>query len=339
MHGTLSPQEWYDLNRFTLKLNNAKSPVLSLYLPSYEISEGVTILNEKEYVRLEEVRNSIADMLGKMKNNSGSVCFFGWSDNGESVIEHTTISKEVPPFYVILRKPYLKPLKDILEIGYKVVVIIMDHKRAKIEVFAGSELVEEMNVRSYLKGRHSKGGWSQKRFKQNRELQIRYFFNKVRQHLESLGDDIDLVLLGGNGIAKKKFVDIMDEEFARKTHNVEGISFDTPKREIARVVISLLDNVRKVDELKLLANLAEPAKKGLVIADNRAIEKRLAEGAVERLFLAADYYATSPEENSAIRRMIRMAKRKGAMIEFITDATARKRLHKFGNVVALLRYR
>ncbi len=68
------------------------------------------------------------------------------------------------------------------------------------------------------------------------------------------------------------------------------------------------------------------------------IEKKIKAGTVETLFLAADYYATSSNENTLIRRMIGLAKRKGSTIEFITDATARRRLHKFGNLVALLRY-
>jgi len=34
-----------------------------------------------------------------------------------------------------------------------------------------------------------------------------------------------------------------------------------------------------------------------------------------------------------------MAKKKGSTIEFITNSVARKRLHKFGDLVALLRYK
>ena len=87
-----------------------------------------------------------------------------------------------------------------------------------------------------------------------------------------------------------------------------------------------------------MADLATPAKDGLVITRNEEIEKKIKAGTVETLFLAADYYVTSSKENTLIRRMIGLAKRKGSTIEFITDATARRRLHKFGNLVALLRY-
>ncbi|MBQ04225.1 hypothetical protein CL673_05890 [Candidatus Bathyarchaeota archaeon] len=341
MHSILNPQEWYDLNRFILQLNDSEPPVITLYLPSYEIAAGSKILDEDTDIPgLEDVKGTIALKLNRAKYHSGSICVFGWSKRGESIVKEARISKEVPPLYLVHPKPYVKLLKDILEIGYQIVVIIMDHKKAKIEVYNGSELIEDIVVRSYLKGRHSKGGWSQKRFQQNRELQIGYFFNKVNQQLNGLKtDSIELILLGGRGLAKNKFLAGMESRLVARTRVISGISPDTSKAEITRRVISILDKMRKMNELKLLAGLASPAKHGLVIARNKEIEKKIKEGAVEKLFLAADYYATSPKENSLIKRIIGLAKKKGSTIEFITDATARQRLHKFGNLVALLRYK
>ena len=168
MQGVLKSREWYDLNRFVLQLKDAGSPVISLYLPSSEIKEGSKILDERtDPAELENVRKGIATRLHRARYHSGGLCLFGWMKKRHSVIRQIRISKEVPPLYVVQRKPYTKLLKDILEIGYEIVVVIMDHKKAKIEVYNGSELIDEVSVRSYLKGRHSKGGWSQKRFQQN----------------------------------------------------------------------------------------------------------------------------------------------------------------------------
>lgn len=342
MHGTLTPQEWYEVNRFTLQLKGSEPPVLSLYLPSRRIAQGSKILAEKKErtVGLEAVRANIEDKLDRIKHRSGSLCIFGWSSKGKSIIKQVTISKEVPPLYVVHRKPYLKPLKDILEIGHEVVVIVMDQKKAKIEVFEGSELVKEIGVSTYLHGRHKKGGWSQQRFQRNRDIQIKHFFDKVNQKVLSLEqEDIELILLGGSGMAKKEFSSVINESLSKRTHIVNGITFDTPKRDITKHVITGLDAVRKARELKLLAGLAAPAKRGLVFTQNDGMEKKLKEGAVKTLFLAADYYASSASENQVIRRIIAMAKRKGSTIEFITNSVARRRLQKFGDLVALLRYR
>jgi peptide chain release factor subunit 1 len=340
MHGPLNPEEWYNLNRFTLKLTNFAPPVLSIYLPSYEIADGSKILYDGKETELNAVSNAIASKLKKEKHHAGSVCLFGWSKNGKAIVEYTKISKELPPIYVVHKKPYLKPLRDILEIGYQVILIVMDHKRAKIEVFNGSELVEEISVKSELRGRHSKGGWSQKRFQQNRDLQIKYFFNKVSEQVKSIQKgSIDLILLAGNGLAKKKFFDTMDQDLKEKTYEVDGVSFNTSKKEITKHAISILDKVRKKNEVELLKGLEIPAKEGLVMTDNEEIEKKVEQGAVDTVFLAADYYAVSPKEDSVIRRIISKSKRKGTRIEFVTDPVARKRLHKFGNLVALLRYK
>ena len=151
-------------------------------------------------------------------------------------------------------------------------------------------------------------------------------------------DDIELILLGGSGMAKKEFSSVFDDNLAKKTHIIDGIAFDTPEREITKHVISALDARRKAKELKLLASLAAPAKRGLVFTQNEGMMEKLTEGAVKTLFLAADYYASSASENQLIRRIIEMAKKKGSTIEFITNSVAIKRLHKFGDLVALLRY-
>ena len=341
MHETLTPREWYEVNRFTQELKASEPPVLSLYLPSRRIAQGSKILAEKKEraVGLEEVRAKIEDKLDGIKHRSGSLCIFGWSSKGKSVIKQVTISREVPPLYVVQRKPYLKPLKDILEIGHEVIVIIMDQKKAKIEVFEGSELVKEIGVSTYLRGRHKKGGWSQQRFQRNRDIQIKHFYDKVNQKVLSLEqDDIELILLGGSGVAKKDFSSAIDDSLSKRTHLVEGIDFDTPKRDVTKHVISALDSRRKAKELKLLAGLSAPAKRGLVFTKNDGMEKKLEEGAVKTLFLAADYYASSASENQLVRRIIALAKKKGSTIEFITNSVARKRLHKFGDLVALLRY-
>ena len=341
MHDTLSVQEWYKINRFTLQLKDSEPPVLSLYMPLFDVDEGAKILDEKNsFKSLNGVRNDISHKLNKMRYHSGSICFFGWSKGEKNIVKQVTISKDVPFLHVIYRKPYLKPLKNILEIGYQVVVITMDHKRAKIDVYSGNELVEEINIRTYLRGRHSKGGWSQKRFQQNRDIQIRHFFNKVKRNLKELVDDnIELILLGGRGLARKEFQRVLGSKLVKRIQIVDGIFFGSTRNEITQLIITNLDKVRKTTELKLLAGLAAPAKHGRVITRNEEIEKKLKDGAVKTLFLAADYYATSPKENTLIRRMIGLAKRKDATVEFITDATARRRLHKFGNLVALLRYK
>jgi stalled ribosome rescue protein Dom34 len=140
-------------------------------------------------------------------------------------------------------------------------------------------------------------------------------------------------------LAKKKFFDTMDQDLKEKTYEVDGVSFNTSKKEITKHAISILDKVRKKNEVELLKGLEIPAKEGLVMTDNEEIEKKVEQGAVDTVFLAADYYAVSPKEDSVIRRIISKSKRKGTRIEFVTDPVARKRLHKFGNLVALLRYK
>ncbi|MFQ5951711.1 MAG: hypothetical protein ACE5KH_06480, partial [Candidatus Geothermarchaeales archaeon] len=95
MHGILNPREWYDLNRFLLQLKSHESPVLSLYLPAFELTEGSKILEERgDVVGLEGVRQAVSTKLRDTGPRSGSICLFGWSKNGRSVVKQVRVSKE-----------------------------------------------------------------------------------------------------------------------------------------------------------------------------------------------------------------------------------------------------
>lgn len=340
MQHRLDPEEWFKVNGFTLELHGYRSPVLSLYLPWKQVEKARIMLEEKiGTADLVGLKSLIESHLKDLERYSGSICLFGWPENGKNTLKHIQISKELPTVFVTGRRPYLKPLKDILEIGYQVMIIIMDYNKAKIEIFDGHKLIKKMRVGTYLKGRHKKGGWSQKRFSQNRKLQIEGFFEKIVQQIKEVNSsEIDLVLLGGPSLAKKQFLQNLGS-LQTKTKIIDGISFETPHQTIMNHVIQALDKFRIGHELELLRNLGKPAKMGLVISRNDEIKTRVHEGAVDTLFIAADYHAESPAEEQMISRIIRSAKLKGSKVEFITGADARRRLHRFGSLVALLRYK
>ena len=110
---------------------------------------------------------------------ASTYCIFGWNGNQGIEIKEITVSKEMPPVHAVDKRPYLKPLHDLLKIDYEVLLIIMDHKSAILKQFRGSKLVQESKLGTYLKNKHSKGGSSQARFARNREIQIDQFLKKI----------------------------------------------------------------------------------------------------------------------------------------------------------------
>ncbi|MCH8003003.1 MAG: peptide chain release factor 1 [Nanoarchaeota archaeon] len=342
MRDILLPKEWYSINRFLKELNQSYSPVVSVYVPISEASNMINTLRETERLpEIEEIEAIIEKRLASKKIYNGSICIFGWNAKEDIVIKEFVVSKALPPVYIVGKKPYTEPLHDILEINYDVLLIVLDHKEAMIRHYKGKDILQHAKIKTYLKGKHSKGGWSQGRFERLRDLQIKHFFNKVKERLKNINlTQIELILLAGPGLAKKEFMQsYINKNVRKKTRIIDGIYFSTPDDNITTKVINALDHLRKQLELQQLQKVEARVKKGLAEKENSIIHTALRTGAVDTLLIASDYYAKTPEENSIIINMIELAEKTSVEVEFITNNEVLEKLHKHGSVVATLRYK
>ena len=106
----------------------------------------------------------------------------------------------------------LLPLQYLLQSPYNVGVVLLRLGRFAVAVYEGDHLVSSKTDTRYVKGRHSAGGTSQKRYSRIREGQIKLIYDKTCQAVKDqftpyLGD-MQFVLLGGdkftlNGLIKK----------------------------------------------------------------------------------------------------------------------------------------
>ena len=106
----------------------------------------------------------------------------------------------------------LLPLQYLLQSPYNVGVVLLRLGRFAVAVYEGDHLVSSKTDTRYVKGRHSAGGTSQKRYSRIREGQIKLIYEKTCQAVNDqftpyLGD-MQFVLLGGdkftlNGLIKK----------------------------------------------------------------------------------------------------------------------------------------
>lgn len=339
MRDILNPHEWYAVNRFLKELENSPSIVVSVYSPFSEASSMINTLKETERSpETEEVESVIEKRLSAHKG--GTLCIFGWNTEKGVEIKELNISKVLPPVYVVDESPYLEPLHDILEINYDVLLLILDHKEARFQHFKGKEMSEQSRIKAYVRGKHRKGGWSQKRFERIRNIQIRNFFKSVQSRLKIFNlKKIDFALLAGGGTAKKEFLQFLPEGYRKKTRILEGINFTTPQERITEKMIASLDKFRKNLEYKQLLKVEGSVRKGLTEKENKIIIQALHRGAVDTILIASDYFAKNPQENKRIIKMIELAEKTRAEVEFITNQEVLSKLHKHGSVVANLRYR
>jgi peptide chain release factor subunit 1 len=338
----LPPKEWYRINRFIKELERARPPVVSVYAPPGEIEGMMELLAKTEREpAVEEVETVIEKELEGLKGPAGSVCIFGWKEGESVVVKKTLLAPVIPPVYLVDEKPYTEPLHDILEIKYDVILVLLDHEKAILKSYKGSEVLKQKIVRSYVGAKHRKGGWSQRRFARIRDLQIKHHFDKVENCLKKFDlRNTELILLAGPGNAKKEFAkEHLDAELAGKTVVVEGLVFSSSDGEINDAIIGCLDRYRKEVEMGRLRSVEGNIGKGLALIENREIRQALEVGAVDTILIASDYYAATPEENEGILGMIEMAENTAAEVEFITNEKVLEELHRYGSVVATLRYR
>ena len=341
----ISPDEWLSLNQFVHELKQINFPCLSVFYPLGKEKEIVSLLKEtKRNTYFEKIKSKMEKKILDSKKQKKSIgkfvktlCLFGWIENKKIVIREINISKKLPLIYMTSKKPYLKPFRDILKTNYNVLLVIIDQKSARIQKFHGSQIIQESKLRINLQGRHKKGGQSQGRFLRARQTQIHVFFKKVATKLKSMNSDIELILLGGPGPAKTEFFDELDSDLVRKCRFVETLSFSTPLQKIHQKIISHLYQYRKRHVAEIIQKYEEQVKEGLTAKRNSVIFKALEMGAVDTLIVSANYH-TNPQFRN-IMKMLEMAKKTSAVIEFAVSSRIIKRLEIDDSVLALLRYK
>jgi len=180
----ISSAEWLSLNQFLYEVKQIDSPCVSVYYPYGKGQETIFLLQKtKRKEPFEKIELEIEKKIKKLKENPSSVgrfaktlCIFGWMQNGKVIIKNIGTSKKLPYIYMVSKKPYIKPFRDVLKTNFDVLLITLDQKSARIQKFHGSQIVQEAKLSIYLQGRHRKGGQSQGRFLRARQTKIHVFF-------------------------------------------------------------------------------------------------------------------------------------------------------------------
>jgi len=341
----ISSEEWLSLNQFLYEVKQIDSPCVSVYYPYGKGQETIFLLQKtRRKEPFEKIELEIEKRIKKLKENPSSagrfaktLCVFGWIKNGKITIKNIGTSKKLPYIYMVSKRPYLKPFRDILKTNYDVLLITLDQKSARIQEFHGSQIVQEAKLRIDLQGRHRKGGQSQGRFLRARQTKIHVFFKKVADKVKTMGSNSEVILLGGIGPAKTEFYGELDSKLIKKCRFVENLSFSTPKSDIHKKIIHHLYQHRRKYVSEIIEKYEKLFKEGLTAKRNDVIYKALEIGAVNTLIVSADYHTNS--QFKKIMKMLEIAKNTSAKIEFAASPKIIKKLEIHDSVLAILRYR
>ncbi len=341
----ISSSEWLSLNRFLYEIKQINYPSVSVYYPYGKGKETISLLREnKRSESIEKIESKIEKRIIELRDNpisagkfTKTLCIFGWIKNGKINIKEIGTSKKLPYIYMISKKPYIKPFRDLLKINHDVLLITLDQKSARIQTFHGSQIIQEAKLRIDLQGRHRKGGQSQGRFLRARQTKIHVFFKKVANKVRAMDSNSELILLGGIGPAKTEFYHELNSDLMKKCRFVETLSFSTPLNDIHKKIIHHLYQHRRKYVTELIEKYEKLVKEGLTAKRNDTIYKALEIGAVDTLIVSANYNTDSKFKN--IMKMLEVAKNTSAKIEFAVSPKIIKKLEIDNSVLAILRYK
>ena len=341
----ISSAEWLSLNQFLYEVKQIDAACVSVYYPYGKGQQTISLLQDtKRKEPFEKIESEIEKRITKLKENPSSagkftktLCIFGWIKNGKVHTKEIGTSKKLPFVYMVSKKPYIKPFRDILKTNYDVLLVTLDQKSARIQKFHGSKIIQEARLRIDLRGRHRKGGQSQGRFLRARQTKIHVFFKKVANKVRNLDSNSELILLGGVGPAKTEFYDVLDSELAKKCRFVQNLNFSTGINDVYKKIIHHLYIHRRKHVTGIIAQYEELVKNGLTAKRNDVIYKALEIGAVDTLIVSADYHINS--QFIKIMKMLEIAKNTSCKIEFAASPKIIEKLKIHDSVLAILRYR
>jgi peptide chain release factor subunit 1 len=345
MISEINHTEWLTLNQFLHEIKKINSPCVTVYYPYGKGSETISLLQSTtRNETFEKIELKIQSKIKELKKNPTSagkftktLCIFGWMNKGKVVIKQIGTSKRLPYIYMTSKKPYIKPFNDILKTSHDVLLVTIDQKTARIQKFHGDQIIQESKLRIDLQGRHKKGGQSQGRFLRARQTKIHVFFKKVANKVRLLENNSELILLGGSGIAKTEFFDVMNSELTKKVRFVEELSFSTTRNKIYEKIISHLYQYRKKYVAEIISKYETLVKDGLTAKRNDVIFKALQIGAVDTLIVSMNYHNNA--QFKKIIKMLELAKSTSCKIEFAGATNIIKRLEIDNEVLAILRYK
>ena len=182
----------FDALTLLLKPADAMDDIPSLPKPG-ESLEAHAPTPQQQTRWLEEMRECLPTRL--WTSETGAVIF--WSDQLRLAVE--------PPFPLsasALRAGIrTAALRALLHRQPVIGVVLLRLGRYSVGVFRGQRLLDAKTSTRYVKGRHSAGGTSQRRFARVRENQMHHLYVKVcevaRQKLQPHERDLERVFLGG----------------------------------------------------------------------------------------------------------------------------------------------
>ncbi len=172
---------------------------------AYMVPGGFQSTHEALAQRLKTSTDHLELLSSRVQRSSTGAALF-WSEEKRLAI--------LPAFpldrQLLLNGWDTSPLREMMGKDYLLGLVLLRLGRFAVGVFQGQELVASKTDTRYVKGKHSAGGQSQKRFERIREKQAQELFKKtcsvVEERFAPYDRQMDYIFLGGEQFTLNGFL-------------------------------------------------------------------------------------------------------------------------------------
>lgn len=285
--------------------------LVSIYIPRGKSIEDMDIvLKEKldsreiksQGTTQKEVQDELSEIIHHLKARNGipdnGLAIFAAVNLGAKGVEiHELIPPEpVTEFIFGVDNHFnLEPLRTMLREDRVVGIIAMDANEAGFGILNGERLDVVDHITSGISGKTDKGGWSQRRYERERDMELTYYFHRVAEHATDAfitKQKVNGLIVGGPGLTKEDFLkeDFLRYELKNMLLSRVDTSFSGKEgvKEAFEKSAHALKNIHSSEDTKLMQRLeADIAKKdGLAISGLHNVLDVLRKGVADVVLVA-----------------------------------------------------
>jgi peptide chain release factor subunit 1 len=283
---------------------------VSIYIPWGKSIEDIDIvLKEKLDSReiksqgaTQNVQDELSEIIHHLKTRNGI------SDNGLAIFAAVNLGAKgveirelIPPepvtefIFVVDNHFNLEPFRTMLREDRVVGIIAMDANEAGFGILNGERLDVVDHITSGISGKTDKGGWSQRRYERERDMELTYYFHRVAEHATDAfitKQKVTGLIVGGPGLTKEDFLkeDFLRYELKNMLLSRVDTSFSGKEgvKEAFDKSADALKNIHSSEDTKLMQRLqADIAKKdGLAISGLHNVLDVLRKGIADVVLVA-----------------------------------------------------
>ncbi len=343
--------------------------LISLYIPpERQISDVTNYLrnelsqssNIKSKSTRKNVTSAISSIISRLKSyrnvpQNGLAIFVGYV---EDVGDQTRMVTEIiePPQKIGLYTYrcdsffFLEPLEDMMQSHDVYGLIVIDRKEVAIGYLKGKRIEAVWSSQSRVPSKHSRGGWSQRRFERLIDQAAHEFFKEVGEkanEIFSSGEGMKGIFLGGPGFTKDEFYrgGYLRHELKEKVIDLfdTGYTDEYGLKELVSKVSDSIEELEIASEKRLMERFfTKVVKGGETSYGYEEVEKNLELGRVGTLLISekfGDMEKQEGEENLT-EHLMYLAENSRTEIKWISTESEEGKtfFQAFGGLGAILRY-